>query len=114
MNNDPSPKAGTRDFDTTTCPKFVQNLNDSSPCAAPEKMTFPFDYALPDIDFLRDEAIKQEAESVAAGQNQNHYEEVNASTKDVTTWPTPPAGSDPARTVVFYKFITPNGSNNLN
>lgn len=108
VNGAPSPKAGTRDFDTNTCPKFVPDLNAPSSCVVPQKMTFPFNYALPDIDFLRDEALKQEAET-----GQNHYEEVNASTKDVDTWPTPPAGSDPARTVVFYKFTTPNGSNNL-
>lgn len=111
-----SDKLGTRDFHGSTTnptnPKFIlKNPPDGSQTTS--EMSFPFDYALPDIDLLRDEALKQEAESVAAGQNQNHYEEVTASTKDVTTWPTLPAGSDPARTVVFYKFTTPNGSNDV-
>ena len=107
VNGNPSPKAGTRDFDTNTTPKFIQK-NPPNGSQTTSQISFPFDYALPDIDFLRDEAMKQEAET-----EQNHYIEVNSTSESVTTWPTPPAGSDPARTVVYYKFMTSNGSNNL-
>lgn len=106
-------KVPGRDYDgavaspTSTNPKFIQKNPPSSSQTA-SQISFPFDYALPDIDFLRDEALKQEAET-----GQNHYEEVTATSKTVNTWPTPPAGSDPARTVVFYKFMSPNGSNNV-
>ncbi len=107
VNGNPSPEAGIRDFDTYTTPEFIQK-NPPSGSQTTSEMSFPFDYALPDIDFLRDEALKQEAET-----GQNHYIEINSASDSVVTWPTPPAGGDPARTVVFYKFTTPNGSNNL-
>lgn len=100
-------KVAGRDFDATTTPRFIQKTPPDSSQTTGE-MSFPFDYALPDIDFLRDEALKQEAET-----GQDHYIEVGNANGTVISWPDPPAGSDPARTVVFYKFTTASGSNNL-
>lgn len=78
-------KVPGRDYDgnvaspTPANPKFIQkNPPDSS--QATSEISFPFDYALPDINFLRDEAIKQEAET-----GQNHYIEVTGNNGSVTT-----------------------------
>lgn len=64
-------------------------------------MSFPFDYALPDTDFLRDEAKLQ-----------GNYNEVSGGTVSLSSWPAAPSGRDPSTTVVFYKF-TSSSSNNL-
>ena len=106
-------KVAGRDYDgnvaspSSTNPKFIKKEPPES-TQTTSQISFPFDYALPDIEFLRNEAMKQEAET-----GQDHYIEVDTSNGNVTTWPTPPSGGDPARTVVFYKFTTTNGSNNL-
>lgn len=81
---------GTRDFDTTTYPRFIQkNPPDGSQTSS--QISFPFDYALPDTDFLRD----------IAKANGTYYE-VSGGTVSLTSWP---ANSD-ASTVVFYKFTS--------
>ncbi len=102
-------KVAGRDYDgnvaspSTANPKFVKKEPPGRSQTTSE-ISFPFDYALPDINFLRDEALKQEA---ATGQD--NYREVSTSSATVTTWP----NSDSPRTVVYYKFTTANGSNNL-
>lgn len=106
-------KVAGRDYDGNVAspspanPKFIKKEPPKS-SQTTSQISFPFDYALPDIDFLRDEAMKQEAET-----GQDHYREVSTSNGSVTTWPDPPAGGNPSRTVVFYKFTGANGSNNL-
>ncbi len=95
-----SPRLGTRDFDRTTTPTFIKKTPpDGSQTTS--QISFPFDYALPDTDFLRD----------IAKMNGTYYE-VSGGTVSVSTWPSPPAGSDPSNTVVFYKF-TSAGANTL-
>src|SRR5215210_3025551 len=95
-----SNKVSGRDYDKTTTPKFIQkNPPDGSQTAS--QISFPFDYALPDLDFLRDEAKLQ-----------GNYREVSGGTVSLSSWPNAPPGSDPSRTVVFYKF-TSSSSNNL-
>ena len=91
-----SSRLGTRDFDRTTSPKFVQkNPPDGSQTSS--QISFPFDYALPDIDFLRDIA-----------RTNGTYYEVSGGTVSISSWP---ANSD-SSTVVFYKF-TSTSSNTL-
>jgi hypothetical protein len=95
-----SNKVSGRDYDRTTTPKFIQkNPPDGSQTTS--QISFPFDYALPDLDFLRDEAKLQ-----------GNYREVSGGTVSISSWPNAPSGSDPSRTVVFYKF-TSSSSNNL-
>jgi hypothetical protein len=85
-----STKLGTRDFDRTTSPMFIQK-NPPGGSQTSSQISFPFDYALPDTDFLRD----------IAKANGTYYE-VSGGTVSVSSWP---AGSD-STTVVFYKFTS--------
>jgi Tfp pilus assembly protein PilX len=99
-----SPSLGTRDFHGSTTnptnPKFIQkNPPDGSQTSS--EISFPFDYALPDHTFLRDIA-----------KSNGTYYEVSDGTASLSSWPAPPAGSDPSSTVVYYKF-TSNTSNTL-
>lgn len=99
-----SSRLGTRDFHGSTTnptnPKFIQK-NPPEGSQSSSEISFPFDYALPDTDFLRDEAKLQ-----------GNYYEVSGGTASVSSWPTAPAGRDPSTTVVFYKF-TSSSSNTL-
>lgn len=95
-----SNKVPGRDFDKTTTPEFIKKTPpDGSQTTS--QMSFPFDYALPDTDFLRDEARLQ-----------GNYREVSGGTVPISSWPAAPANRDPSTTVVFYKF-TSSSSNNL-
>ncbi len=92
-----STQLGTRDFDSTTTPKkFVAETPPNSRQRTNE-ISFPFDHALPDVDFLRDKA-----------RTDGTYYEVSGGTESVSSWP---SGSD-SSTVVFYRF-TSSGSNTL-
>lgn len=93
-------KVPGRDYDTGTTPKFIQKTPPEGSQTTSE-ISFPFDYALPDTQFLRDIA-----------KTNGTYYEVSGGTVSVSSWPAPPAGSDPSSTVVFYKF-TSAGSNTL-
>jgi hypothetical protein len=88
---------GTRDFDSATTPKkFVAEVPPDRRQRLNE-MSFPFDYALPDVDFLRDKA-----------RTDGTYYEVSGGTVSVSSWP---SDSD-FSTVVFYRF-TSSSSNTL-
>jgi Tfp pilus assembly protein PilX len=89
-----STKLGTRDFHggltNPTNPRFIQK-NPPAGTQSSGEISFPFDYALPDTDFLRD----------IAKANGTYYE-VSGGTVSMSSWP---AGSD-SSTVVFYKFTS--------
>lgn len=93
-------KVSGRDYDTVTTPKFIQKTPPKGSQTTSE-ISFPFDYALPDTEFLRDIA-----------KSNGTYYEVSGGTAPLSSWPAPPAGSDPSSTVVFYKF-TSAGANTL-
>ncbi|MCA1715495.1 MAG: hypothetical protein LC781_01115 [Actinobacteria bacterium] len=98
--NGASSKAGTRDFDGPDSnedgPEFVEKEPPDG-SQDTDEISFPFDPALPDIDFLRDKA-----------RTDGTYYEVSGGTVSVSSWP---SDSD-STTVVFYKF-TGSGSNTL-
>lgn len=92
----------TRDFDTSTNPKFIKKdpPTDSQTSA---QITFPFDYTTQQgdqddeqMDFWLEEALRQEAET-----GQNHYMELSGSNPLLSTWPSPSS----ANTVVYVKLL---------
>lgn len=96
----------TRDFDNTTSPQFIEKDPPDDENQTSDQITFPFDYALPDIDFLRDIAKQQMAASPA---DKNHRIVPDGdSNETVLDWPD---GSTPS-TVVYYEFKNA-GSNSL-
>jgi hypothetical protein len=99
-----STQMGTRDFDGPDAEadgyEFIQK-NPSEGSQGSSEISFPFDYALPDTDFLRDIAKAN-----------GSYFEVAGGTASVSNWPAPPPGSDASKTVVFYRF-TSSSSNTL-
>jgi hypothetical protein len=100
-------KIAGRDYDATTCPKFVLSLTAPSTCPSPSTMTFPFNATTPDIETLR-----YAAQSQQNGIGGDNYYEVNSSTSVVSAaagetrpvWPT----NNKASTVVFVKFTSTN------
>lgn len=92
---------GTRDFDANTSPRFVK---DSSEDSRGNGIYFPFDYrSQPDIEYLRDEAIKQEAET-----GQDNYRQVSGGRQRLRSWP----DGSTDRTVVFVEN-TGDGNNEV-
>jgi type II secretory pathway pseudopilin PulG len=100
-----STQMGTRDFDGPDAEadgyEFIQK-NPPEGSQSSSEISFPFDYTLPDTDFLRDIAVAN-----------GTYYEVSGDTASVSSWPAPPPGSDASKTVVFYKF-TGSSSNTMN
>ncbi len=98
-----SPSLGTRDFHGTSTPpifKMVANLADPA-----TEITFPFDpNRQPDIDFLRDEAKRQEQEDPAT---QRHYYNPSNGNFSLSNWP----DNSSENTVVFVEFSSASGSN---
>lgn len=93
-----------RDYDSDTCPEFVEDADDSSPCSDPN-ITFPFD---PDtqvgdqdenrINFLREEAQRQEDNSETG---EDHYIEYGGTgNQSLSDWP----ADSTENTVVFADF----------
>ncbi len=91
-----SPRKGTRDFDSTTTPKFVQ-----APSVNPQgtnEITFPFDLASqPDPDLLCDEARAQG----------NYEEYTTTGNKNLNAWP-----ANSSYTTVVCKVFKNTSSNN--
>lgn len=100
-------KVSGRDFDSTTCPKFVSSLAAPSSCVSPSTMTFPFNATTPDLDTLR-----YAAQSQQNGIGGDNYYESSTSTRVVgaasgetrPVWPT----NNKASTVVYVKFTSTN------
>lgn len=91
-----SSKLGTRDYDSTTNPKFVQTPS-TNPQASSE-ITFPFDLASqPDANRLCDEAKAQG----------NYEEYTTTGNKSLDTWP-----ANSSYTTVVCKVFTNASSNN--
>jgi hypothetical protein len=93
-----SPRLGTRDYDRTTTPRFVQ-----APSANPQsasEITFPFDLgSQPDADRLCDEAKAQG----------NYEEYTTTGNKSLTSWP----ANSSSTTVVCKVFKNTDSSNKL-
>jgi hypothetical protein len=105
---------GIRSFDSLTVPKVVPYYSQSvlTPNA---KISFPFNIdALPnDIEILRQEAIRQEAEDRAAGKPYaDHYVENLTAPVAINDWPTVGENTRGYNAVYFYKFPTWNASQN--
>lgn len=101
-----SGRVAGRDYDKTTCPKLVKDLSESSPCASsPEKITFPFNpNREPDIEFLQDEAMRQEQNDPST---QRHYYTPSNGNFSLSNWPE----NSTQNTVVFVDFSSANASN---
>lgn len=94
-----SPSLGTRDYSSSTCPKFVRNLSDFSACSPPEKITFPFNVEnQPDANRLCD----------VAKEKNNYIPDSSSGNATLSNWP---VGST-KDTVVCYEF-TSSGSHTL-
>jgi hypothetical protein len=92
---------GTRDFDANTSPRLVKDPSEDS---QGNGMYLPFDYrSQPDIEYLRDEAIKQEAET-----GQDNYRQVSGGRQRLRSWP----DGSTDRTVVFVEN-TGDGNNEV-
>ena len=92
---------GTRDFDANTSPRLVKDPSEDS---RGNGIHFPFDYrSQPDIEYLRDEAIKQEAET-----GQDNYRQISGGRHRLDSWP----GNSTNRTVVFVEY-TGDGNNEV-
>jgi hypothetical protein len=85
-----STKVSGRDYDRITTPTFIRKDPPQS-SQTTSQISFPFNYALPDLDFLRDEAKLQ-----------GNYHEVSGGTVSISSWP----ANSSSRTVVFYKFTS--------
>jgi hypothetical protein len=93
-----SPREGTRDFDATTTPRFVQAP--SANPQSPSEITFPFDLgSQPDANRLCDEAKAQG----------NYEEYTTTGNKSLTSWP----ANSSYTTVVCKVFKNTNSSNKL-
>jgi hypothetical protein len=100
-------KVSGRDYDKNTCPKLVQNLTDASACPSPGRITFPFTPdSQPDIDFLRDEAMRQEQENPAT---QRHYFNPSNGNLNLSNWP----DNSSENTIVFVEFSGAGSSNTV-
>jgi len=106
-------KVPGRDYDSTTCPKFVSSLALGSTClTSPNTITFPFNATTPDIQMLR-----YAAQSQVNGIGGDNYYEVSGqnqtSVVSATTGETRPVwpSDNKASTVVFVKFTSPNQLN---
>lgn len=98
-------KVADRDYDSSTCPKFVASFSESSSCIDPSKIAFPFNAS--DTVDLRDlESVAQEQDLETAGTT--HYFEIADSTANVGTWPS----NSSKDTVVYYKFTDGTPTNN--
>jgi hypothetical protein len=90
-----SSRKGTRDFDLTTAPTFVQTPSNPQPTG---QITFPFDLgSQPDADRLCDEAKVQG----------NYEEYTTTGNKSLTSWP-----ADSSHTTIVCKRFTNTSSNN--
>ena len=76
-------ESGTRDFDGSSSPEFVEDPGDEQ---SSDEITFPFDHENQDgqsdedrLQFLKDEAMRQEAET-----NEDNY---RPNSDDITDWP---------------------------
>jgi hypothetical protein len=92
-----SPRKGTRDFDSTTSPKFVQTPTNPQPT---NQITFPFDLgSQPDPQLLCDEA-----------QAQGNYEEYTTTgSQNLNSWPANSSYS----TVVCKRFRNISSNNKV-
>jgi Tfp pilus assembly protein PilX len=99
-------KVAGRDYDASTCPKFVSNLSNPSTCSSPSRITFPFSTS-PDVPNLIDLASAAKAQTGFGLGGSNYYE--ITSNMDVResgatyTGPKWPANST-IGTVVYVKF----------
>ena len=101
INGVPASNLGTRDFDANTSPRLVKDPSEDS---RGNGISFPFDYrSQPDIMYLRDEAIKQEAET-----GQDNYRQVSDGRNRLRSWP----DGSTDRTVVFVEY-TGGGDNEV-
>ena len=92
---------GARDFDANTSPRLVKDASEDS---RGNGIYFPFDYrSQPDIEYLRDEALKQEAET-----GQDNYHQVSNQRNRLRSWP----DDSTDRTVVFVEH-TGDGNNEV-
>ncbi len=104
-----SAKVSGRDYDSSTCPKFVANLSNDSSCPdppGPPRITFPFN-ANNTIDLRDLESTAREQDLKTAGTT--HHFEIADSTASVTSWPS----NSSKDTVVYYKFVDGTPGNNL-
>jgi hypothetical protein len=100
-----SNKVPGRDYDKTTCPKLVKDLSEPSTCASPERIAFPFNPSRePDIEFLRDEAMRQEQDDPST---QRHYYTPSNGNFSLSNWP----DNSSHDTVVFVDFSSANSNN---
>lgn len=95
-----STSLGTRDYDSTTNPAFLDTPSDPQES---DEITFPFnqdsqsgDADEDRINFLRDEAMRQESEMGEA----HYYDLAGGGTESLTDWPT----DSTDETVVFVEF----------
>ncbi len=99
-------KVASRDYDSSTCPKFVNNLSDPSTCASPSRITFPFS-ASPNVPSLSDLANAAQAQTGFGIGGSNYYQITsNMDVKEsgaTYTGPKWPANST-VGTVVYVKF----------
>jgi hypothetical protein len=92
-------KVAYRDYDSTTSPKMVTSLTDPA-----TQITFPFNTnRQPDIEFLYDEARRQEDEDPST---QRHYYTPASGNFSLSNWP----DNSTASTVVFVDYS--GGSSN--
>ncbi len=90
-----SPRLGTRDFDSTTAPQFVQTPSNPQPTS---QITFPFDLgSQPEAARLCDEAKAQG----------NYEEYTTTGNQSLTSWP-----DNSSHTTVVCKVFTNTSSNN--
>lgn len=100
-------KVSGRDYDKDACPKLVQNLTDPSACPSPGRIAFPFTPgSQPDIDFLRDEAMRQEQENTAT---RSHFYAPSNGNFSLSNWP----DDSSENTIVFVEFSGDGGSNTV-
>ncbi len=100
-----SAKVPGRDYDSSTCPKFVAVLSAPSSCASPSRITFPFNVNNT-IDLLDLESTAREQDLETSGTT--HYFEIGDSATNVSTWP----ANSTKDTVVYYKFTDGTPANN--
>lgn len=104
-----SGRVAGRDYDSTTCPKFVQELSLPGCASSPQKITFPFDPASQTgqadqdrLNFLREEAKASGAYYPSGGGTVN---------LGSAAFPWPTNATD--RTVVFVDFTSGGGTNRV-
>lgn len=104
IDGDSTSDLGTRDFDANTFPRLVLKDPPDNPNQGNNEISFPFDYrSQPDMDYLRDEAIKQEEET-----GQDNYRQVSGGQQRLRSWPE----DSTDRTVVFVEY-TGDGNNEV-